>query len=172
MRPLRPQALNKQLRPWISSWTSHHTAGMPRTSVFGVLAQLEAAVARVSKMIVQLDVAPFFDSVSIPHLRKALEHLRAPSCLVRSSSETFYRQSERIFCLQGAYSDAWQPARVGIAQGCPSSPLLAGTFAYLWACYAFQQTWSTQVGGCGYVDDRSLWLEPQATPKPALLLKP
>ena len=74
----------------------------------------------------------FFDSVSKPNLRKALEHLRAPSCLVRLI-DNFYDKAERVFCLQGAFSATWQQVFAGIAQGCPLSPLLAGTFTYLWA---------------------------------------
>ena len=98
----------------------------------------------------------------MPNLRKALEHLKAPSCLILLL-EHFYTNAERIFCLQGAYSESWQQVSVGIAQGCLQSPILAGTFTYLWACYSFQQPLSKQVGGCGYVDDRTLWLEPEAS---------
>ena len=66
------------LRPWISAWTSHHTAGLPGTSVSGVLTQLRAALLRGGKTLVQLDVASYFDAMTLPNLRRVTQLRHIP----------------------------------------------------------------------------------------------
>ena len=128
------RVLQQQLRSWIATWTCHHTAGMP---VSGALTQLRAALLRGSKAVVQLHVSAFFDSVTLPNLRRVLEHLRTPSASSACRGPTLTAGGEPRLAL-------------------------AGTFTFLWACYAFQRCLHQQVGGCGYVDDRTVWLEPGA----------
>ena len=154
------RCLKDQLSPWISTWQQHFDAGgLPGTSVANALMQVHQALKSGATHFAQLDVAAYFDSVHPEVLRKVLLHLRFPQELLDVIGD-FYDGAERVFCLQSAHSISWQRIAVGVAQGCPLSPLLTAAIGHVWSVWVQQRSCQGSVGALSYVDDRTLWLPP------------
>ena len=115
----------------------------------------------------QTDVASFFDSIRMPVLRCALQHLHFPPELLRVL-EDFYSGARRVFSLAGAMSPSWATVNCGIAQGCPLSPVLAAALSHIWAAFVTGHTPNPPVEAMAYVDDRTLWVHPR---RPLLALR-
>ena len=149
------RALAANMRPWVDSWQSHYdTGGLPAASVSAAHMQLHQSLRRGAWVLAQQDLAAFFDSIQWGALETILLHLRAPPELI-SVLRTFYRQSKRIFVLEGAFSDCWTTQRTGLAQGCPLSPYLAAAVTHCWC----ELTITRGISGFGYLDDRTILLQ-------------
>lgn len=147
------RAINQQLASWVSSWSSPADAGgLPGTSVQGALLQLNWAISRGARIVVQQDIASFFDTIQHGVVEVILEHLRAPR-LLWPILKAFYQKASRIVQLKGAYSGSWFRPLLGLAQGCPLSPTVAAAFSHLWAGVTLRGG----VSGLVYLDDRSIW---------------
>ena len=115
--------------------------------------QLCQSLRRGAWVLAQQDLAAFFDSIQWGALDTILLHLRAPPELI-SILSAFYKNSSRIFVLEGAFSDRWTTQLTGIAQGCPLSPYLAAAVTHCWG----ELTIAKGITGFGYLDDRTLML--------------
>ena len=140
------RVIQAQLKPWVQSWCDHRTAGgVAGTSVQHALMQVRKAMADEASCFVQLDIASFFDSIHLPILERALQHLRFPQAVV-SVLLDFYAGAERVFSLSGAYTSQWAVIDRGLAQGCPLSPVLASALSHLWASYVASDRWASGSG--------------------------
>ena len=129
------RVIQSQLKPWAQSWCDHRTAGgVAGTSVQHALMHIRKAIADEASCFVKLDIASFFDSIQLPILQRALQHLRFPPS-VMSVLLDFYAGAERVFTLAGAHTPEWAAIDCGLAQGCPLSPVLASALSHLWASY-------------------------------------
>ena len=152
------RVIQSQLKPWVQSWCDHRTAGgVAGTSVQHALMQIRKAMADEASCFVQLDIASFFDSIHLPILQRALQHLRFPPS-VMSVLLDVYAGAERVFTLAGAHTPEWATIDCGLAQGCPLSPVLASALSHLWASYVASDGHPCRVGALAYIDDRTLWL--------------
>ena len=149
------RALATNMRPWCESWQSHYdTGGLPATSVSAAHMQLYQSLRRGAQVLAQQDLAAFFDSIQWGALETILLHLRAPPELI-SILRAFYKNSSRIFVLDGAFSGDWTAQLTGIAQGCPLSPYLAAAVTHCWC----ELTITKGITGFGYLDDRTIMLQ-------------
>ncbi|CAE7531982.1 unnamed protein product, partial [Symbiodinium microadriaticum] len=151
------RCLLAQLRPWCNSWRSPRVAGIPGTSVAGGLGQLYSALQRGAKTVVTMDIEAFYDSIGLPTLCQALRHLKCPEALIQII-ESFYKGARRIFQMNGACSRQWYDCNMGLAQGCPLSPVLASVITHCWITFVLASPECRHLDGLGYIDDRSLWL--------------
>ena len=150
--------IQSQLKPWVQSWCDHRAAGgVAGTSVQHALMHIRKAIADEASCFVKLDIASFFDSIQLPILQRALQHLRFPPS-VMSVLLDFYAGAERVFTLAGAHTPEWAAIDCGLAQGCPLSPVLASALSHLWASYVASDGHPCRVGALAYIDDRTLWL--------------
>ena len=155
------RVLQARLAPWIETWADFHSAGgLPKTSVQAALQRIRRALDEGATCFVQTDVASFFDSIRMPVLRCALQHLHFPPELLRVL-EDFYSGARRVFSLAGAMSPSWATVNCGIAQGCPLSPVLAAALSHIWAAFVTGHTPNPPVEAMAYVDDRTLWVHPR-----------
>ena len=146
------RALAANMRLWVDSWQSHYdTGGLPAASVSAAHMQLHQSLRRGAWVLAQQDLAAFFDSIQWGALETILLHLRAPPELIAILG-TFYRQSKRIFVLEGAFSDCWTTQLTGLAQGCPLSPYLAAAVTHCWC----ELPITRGISGFGYLDDRAI----------------
>ena len=149
------RALATNMRPWCESWQSHYDAGgLPATSVSAAHMQLYQSLRQGAGVLAQQDLAAFFDSIQWGALETILLHLRAPPELL-SILSAFYKNSGRIFVLEGAFSSGWTSQLTGIAQGCPLSPYLAAAVTHCWC----ELTITQGLTGFGYLDDRTILLQ-------------
>ena len=152
------RCLKNRLKGWIASWRTHADAGgIPCTSVASALMQIRRAFDQGASHFVQADVAGYFDSISVPLLCQVLSHLRAPQALIDLITD-FYHGACRVFCMSGVYSSHSCQIRVGIAQGCPLSPVLACALTHVWSQHVLGSSPEPSLGCLGYIDDRTLWV--------------
>eukprot|EP00439_Symbiodinium_sp_Y106_P001521 s14176_g1.t1 len=129
------RVLQARLAPWIETWADFNSAGgLPKTSVQAALQRIRRALDEGATCFVQTDVASFFDSIRMPVLRCALQHLHFPPVILRVL-EDFYSGARRVFSLAGAMSPSWATVNCGIAQGCPEHEQLASDL-----CFKVQDT--------------------------------
>ena len=83
-----------------------------------------------------------------------LEHYRALPALVRLV-RALYRDSRRLFKVQGFTTKDFTRVNTGVVQGCPLSPLLSLLVGQAWATYATGRT--SGITAMVYIDDRILW---------------
>ena len=79
---------------------------------------------------------------------------RAPPALVQLV-RALYRDSHRLFKVQGFTAKDFTRVNTGIVQGCPLSPLLSLLVGQAWATYAAGRT--SSITAMVYIDDRILW---------------
>ena len=152
------RVIQSQLKPWVRSWCDHRSAGgIAGTSVQQALMQIRKAMADEATCFVQLDITAYFDSIQLPVLQRALQHLHFPPAVLAVLLD-FYTGAERVFSMAGAHTSCWAAVDCGIAQGCPLSPVLASALSYIWASYVASDVHARQVGALAYIDDRTLWL--------------
>ena len=103
----------------------------------------------------QQDLCRFFDSVHLPDLLAVMGRLGAP-CGLCALVRGFYEGHCRVFSSTNVLGAEWHQIRCGLAQGCPLSPLLAGTVMWVW--HEFVEAGSSgELASCSFVDDRLLW---------------
>ena len=152
------RVIQAQLRPWVQSWCDHRSAGgIAGTSVQQALMQIRKAMADEATCFAQLDITAYFDSIQLPVLKRALQHLRFPPVVLAVLLD-FYTGAERVFSMAGVHTSCWAAVDCGIAQGCPLSPVLASALSHIWASYVASDMHARQVGALAYIDDRTLWL--------------
>ena len=155
------RVIAKSLRQWTDKWAdTWDQGGIGARSVEGALYQLQAALRRGTRRVLLLDVAAYFDSISTQLVSRTLEHLGAPVRLA-PLLESFYRQAMRIFSFDGMITRKWCRPCLGIPQGCPLSPCVAAAIAHTWAAYI--RAGCPTVGIAAFMDDRTCWLEPDAS---------
>ena len=81
----------------------------------------------------------------------------------------FYQGAQRIFCMSQALSGRWGEISMGIAQGCPLSPMLASAIGHIWCSWIRSSGPSDGPRCLSYVDDRTLWVPAGS---PSTLLQP
>ena len=164
-RPMLPamwragcRVLKDQLRPWIESWQEAHVmGGIPTTSVATSLMQIRRAFDEGCSCFAQLDVSAYFDSIGPFVLRRCMEHLHLP-LEISDLLGHFYQGAQRIFSMSQAISGRWREISMGIAQGCPLSPMLASAIGHIW-CSWIRSAGPRDGPRClSYVDDRTLWV--------------
>ena len=151
------QSLHRWTDQWADTWDQ---GGIGSRSVEGALYQLQAALRRGTRRVLLLDVAAYFDSISSQLVTKTLDHLGAPVRLAPLLT-SFYQQALRVFSFDGMLSRKWSRTCLGIPQGCPLSPCVAAAVAHTWAAYIREGCPS--VGITAFMDDRTCWLEPNAS---------
>ena len=116
--------------------------------------RLLGAHNRGTRSFFKQDLSHFFDSLSLEVLVPLLEHYRAPPALVRLV-RALYRDSRRLFKVQGFTTKDFTRVNTGVVQGCPLSPLLSLLVGQAWATYATGRT--SGITAMVYIDDRILW---------------
>ena len=149
------RCLVRQLRGWVSSWTTHQAmGGIAGVGVTDSHLRLIGAQKRGSKAFVKQDLSHFFDSPNLEVLLPLLERYRAPPALSRIVSAA-YRQSRRLFRVEQFTSPEFVTVNQGVVQGCPLSPLLSLLVGQAWASYSVLRT--PEIQSLAYIDDRLLW---------------
>ena len=116
--------------------------------------RLRASLAE-PRCYVQQDLCRFFDSVHLPDLLAVMGRLGAP-CGLCALVRGFYEGHRRVFSSTNVLGAEWHEIRCGLAQGCPLSPMLAGTVMWVW--HEFVEAGSSgELASCSFVDDRLLW---------------
>ncbi|OLQ11437.1 Retrovirus-related Pol polyprotein from type-2 retrotransposable element R2DM [Symbiodinium microadriaticum] len=138
------RCLVKQLRGWVSSWTTHQAmGGIAGVGVTDSHLRLIGAQKRGCQAFVKQDLSHFFDSLKLEVVLPLLEHYRAPPALSRIVSAV-YRQSKRLFRVEQFTSPEFVTVNQGVVQGCPLSPLLSVLR-------------TPEIQSLVYIDDRLLW---------------
>ena len=155
------RCLQRQLAPWVESWKSaHDSGGLPGTSVQGALMQVHQAQHDGATHFVQMDVGSYFDSIHMDVLERAMAHLRFPAPILTLLKD-FYQGARRIFSMQPAHGNEWHTISLGLAQGCPLSPILAAGLGHIWGSWVSGPLPHKLVGCVCFVDDRTLWRPPE-----------
>ena len=155
------RVIAQSLQQWTDKWAAPwDQGGIGARSVEGALYQLQAALRRGVRRVLLLDVAAYFDSISSQLVTKTLEHLGAPLGLAPLLCSC-YQQALRIFSFDGMLANRWRKTCLGIPQGCPLSPCVAAAIAHIWAAYV--RAGCPSVGITAFMDDRTCWLEPNAS---------
>lgn len=149
------RCLVKQLRGWVSSWTTHQAmGGIAGVGVTDSHLRILGAQQRGCRAFVKQDLSHFFDCLKLEVVLPLLEHYRAPPALSRIVSAV-YRQSRRLFRVEQFTSPEFVTVNQGVVQGCPLSPLLSLLVGQAWASYSVLRT--PEIQSLVYIDDRLLW---------------
>ena len=158
------RVIAQRLRDWIGQWCDHRACGSaPGRSPVDVHRRIFCAWKSGTHSFIQQDLSAFFDSLSVPIVRAALEHLGAPPALVRLI-HGFYGRQLRLFAIDGFTSPRWHRAHHGMLQGCPLSPILSLCVGFLWSQHVAAQGVEAGI----FVDDRVLWLTDRSPAAPAM----
>ena len=153
-----------KLRPWVMSWANHQTlGGLAGRGVMDAHHRICHATKSYhdNAVYVSQDLSKFFDKVNIEQAALVLEHLQAPAEWVRLLKH-FYSSHLRMFSSHGYVHSKWVTAKRGLLQGCPFSPIVASAVMYIWSCNICRS--DLGVDGCTYLDDRTFWTLPGASP--------
>ncbi|CAE7206863.1 unnamed protein product [Symbiodinium sp. CCMP2592] len=152
---LGSKILVRCLDRWVDDWAGHRVlGGVHRRGLSDAFMRLRASLSE-PRCYVQQDLSRFFDSIHLSDLLATMRRLGAPQGLCGLVS-SFYEDHRRVFSSANVLGGDWHRVRCGLAQGCPLSPLLAGTV--MWAWHEFVESGShSELSSCSFVDDRLLW---------------
>ena len=151
------RVIARRLKSWICQWCDHRATGSaPGRSAIDMHRRILCAWRSGVRSYLQQDLSAFFDSLSVPVLKLALQHLGAPPALA-PLLEAFYSRQLRLFAVDSYTSERWHRSHHGLLQGCPLSPFLSLTIGFLWAQHVARPGVEAGI----YVDDRLLWFTGQ-----------